>query len=193
MRLFVAVVPPAEAVADLDSFLDVRRSAADLRWSRAEHLHVTVAFAPAVDERRLDDLLEGLADAAARRTPVSARVAGGGAFPDPAGARVLWAGLTQAASAAEDLELLSRGLRAAATRAGVRVDGRRLHPHVTVARSRVPRPLDDWVRLLDTYVGPPWTVPGVLVLRSEPGPRYDVVAELPLAPEVPAGRLVPLS
>lgn len=123
MRLFVAVVPPEEAVEHLDSFLDVRRAAADLRWSRAEHLHVTLAFAPDVDDRHLDDLLEAFADVAARRTPVSARVAGGGAFPDPAEARVLWAGLGLTSRAADDLERLSRGLRAAASRTGVRVDG----------------------------------------------------------------------
>ena len=44
MRLFVALVPPSEAVEHLDAFLAVRREAAAFRWSLAEQLHVTLAF-----------------------------------------------------------------------------------------------------------------------------------------------------
>ena len=43
--MFVALVPPAEAVEDLDAFLEPRREAGrDLRWSAPEQVHVTLAF-----------------------------------------------------------------------------------------------------------------------------------------------------
>ena len=93
MRLFVALVPPAEAVEHLDAFLDVRRGAAAYRWATSEQFHVTLAFLADVEERRLDDLSERLARAAARRTAFETAIAGGGAFPNAARARVLWAGL----------------------------------------------------------------------------------------------------
>jgi 2'-5' RNA ligase len=91
--MFVALVPPDEAVEHLDAFLEVRRSAAAFRWASVEQLHITLAFLASVEERRLDDLTERLARAATRRTTFETAIAGGGAFPNPARARVLWAGL----------------------------------------------------------------------------------------------------
>ncbi len=67
VRMFAAVVPPPEVVEHLDAFLDVRRAAGAFRWVTAEHLHVTVAFLAEVPDRKLDDLVDRLARAAARR------------------------------------------------------------------------------------------------------------------------------
>jgi RNA 2',3'-cyclic 3'-phosphodiesterase len=186
MRMFAAVVPPPEVVADLDEFLDVRRAAAPFRWAAAEQLHVTVAFYADVPERRLDDLGERLERAAARRTPFAAQVAGGGAFPHVHGARVLWAGLGLDDEGRTELDRLATGARAAASRAGVAVDGQRFRPHVTVARLGHPAEVGDWVKLLDAYDGPRWTVDRLTLLASYLGegprgrPRYEVVGELPL-------------
>lgn len=191
MRLFVAAVPPEEVVEDLDAFLDVRRDARTpraepLRWSPAEHLHVTLAFLAEVADRHLDELLERLARAAARRTPVPARIAGGGAFPHVVGARVLWAGLEVDEAGRTELSRMATGARAAAARTGIAVDGQRFRPHVTVARTRRPSELTPWVRLLDSYTGPPWTVDRWALVRSHLGegprrrPRHEVLAKLPV-------------
>ncbi len=139
MRAFVAVVPPPEVVEHLDGFLDVRRSAAAYRWAPAEQLHVTLAFLADVPDRKLDDLVERLGRAAARRTAFPAVIAGGGAFPNVARARVLWAGLDLAERARVELSRMATGARAAANRAGIPVDGQRFRPHVTVARLGPPR------------------------------------------------------
>ena len=68
MRLFAAVIPPDEVVEDLDAFLAPRREAGPFRWTLPEQWHLTLAFMPDVEERRLDDLVERLARAANRRT-----------------------------------------------------------------------------------------------------------------------------
>ena len=122
MRMFAALVPPPDVVEDLDAFLDVRREAAPFRWTLPEHLHVTLAFLAEVPDRRLDDLVERLGRAAARRTAFPAAVAGGGAFPNPARARVLYAGLDLAEPGRTELSRLATGCRAAASRAGIAVD-----------------------------------------------------------------------
>ena len=93
MRLFAALVPPDDAVEDLEAFLAPRRRAAAFRWTAPEQWHLTLAFAGDVAERHLDDLGERLARAAAKRHPLPLRIAGGGAFPGTARAKVLWAGL----------------------------------------------------------------------------------------------------
>jgi 2'-5' RNA ligase len=186
MRMFVAVVPPTEVVEDLDAFLEVRREAAAFRWASVEQLHVTLAFLADVPDRSLDDLVERLGGAAARRTAFRAAVAGGGAFPDVGRARVLWAGLDLDATGRTELSRLATGARAAANRAGVPVDGQRFRPHVTVARLGRPGEVTSWVRLLDAYRGPTWTVDRIALVASYLGegvrgrPRYEVVEELPL-------------
>jgi RNA 2',3'-cyclic 3'-phosphodiesterase len=182
MRMFAALLPPAEALEHLDAFLEVRRAAAPFRWAGAEQLHLTLAFYADVPDRAQDELVERLEVAAARRTPFEMRIAGGGAFPHAAGARVLWAGLET--EGAEELDRLAAGARSAASRAGVAVDGQRFRPHVTVARLGHPEDVSDWVRLLDAYDGPAWTADTVTLLASYLGegarrrPRYEVVAEL---------------
>src|SRR3954451_24125541 len=82
MRLFVALAPPPEALEHLDEFLDVRRGAGDFRWVQPDQVHVTLAFLAEVPDRKLDDLVERLERAAARRTAFETAVAGGGAFPN---------------------------------------------------------------------------------------------------------------
>ena len=184
--MFVALVPPAEAVEHLEEFLEPRRPAGEFRWAGVEQLHVTLAFLAEVQEHRLDDLLERLTRAATRRTPFDVAIAGGGAFPNPARARVLWTGLDLDDHGRTELDRLATGCRAAANRAGVPVDGQRFRPHVTLARIAHPTEVTSWVRLLDGYAGPAWRADRVELVASYLGagprgrPRYETVAELTL-------------
>jgi 2'-5' RNA ligase len=186
MRMFVAVVPPAEVVEHLDAFLDVRRDAAEYRWASTEQLHVTLAFLAEVPDRKVDDLVERLGRAASRRHTFEAAVTGGGAFPDVSRARVLWAGLDLDDDGRTEIARLATGARAAANRAGVPVDGQRFRPHLTVARLGHPDEVTSWVRLLDAYRGPTWTVDRMTLVASYLGegprgkPRYESVEEFAL-------------
>ena len=184
--MFVALVPPEEAVADLEAFLEPRRSAAAFRWARLEQFHVTLAFLASVEERRLDDLTERLARAASRRTSFRTAIAGGGAFPNAGRARVLWAGLDLDEAGRTELTRLATGARAAANRAGIPVDGQLFRPHVTLARIGHPTEVSSWVRLLDGYAGPSWTADRIALVASYLGegprgrPRYETVEEFTL-------------
>lgn len=184
--MFVALVPPEPAIADLDAFLEPRRDVGDLRWTDPQQVHVTLAFLAEVEERRLDDLVERLERAAARRTAFTTAITGGGAFPNAARARVVWAGLDLDETGRTTLDRLATGCRAAASRAGIAVDGQRFRPHLTVARTRVPGEVSSWVRLLDGYAGPRWSADRISLVASYLGegprgrPRYEPVVELEL-------------
>jgi 2'-5' RNA ligase len=185
-RMFVAVTPPEPAVEHLDEFLDVRRDAGELRWTVAEHFHLTLAFLAEVPDRKLDDLVERLERAAKRRTAFETCLAGGGAFPNVARARVVWTGLDLGERGRTELSRLATACRAAAARAGIQVDGARFNPHLTVARVKQPHDVTRWVRLLDGYTGPRWTVAGITLVESFLGqgprgrPRHETVATFPL-------------
>jgi RNA 2',3'-cyclic 3'-phosphodiesterase len=184
--MFVAVTPAEQAVEDLEEFLAPRRESAPFRWTQPEQWHLTLAFLAEVPDRALDDLVERLGRAAARRTPMTAAFAGGGAFPNVGRAKVLWAGLAQAERDGEELRRLATGCRAAAVKAGVEVDGGRFRAHLTLARMGRPVEATNWVRLLADYRGPSWPVEEVGLIASHLGegprrrPRYEVVERFPL-------------
>jgi len=66
------------------------------------------------------------------------------------------------------------------------VDGQRFRPHITVARLGHPQEVTSWVRLLDAYRSPTWTVDRVTLVASYLGagprgrPRYEPVEEFAL-------------
>lgn len=185
MRLFAALVPPAKVVADLEEFLASRREAGvDLRWSDPEQLHVTLAFLPDAPEARLDRLTEQLAGAVSGG-PFALRLAGGGAFPNPYAARVLFAHVEDPGSR---LVSLARRVRGAANHAGVSVEGGRFQAHLTLARSRRPIEATRWIRVLDSYESPGWVAEEVELIESHLGqgrerrPRYERLERFALTP-----------
>ena len=193
MRMFVALVPPEQALEDLAEFLGPRQEAEPgFRWTAPEQWHVTLAFLPQVDDRHLDDLQARLERAAGRRTAFAAAVAGAGAFPNPARAKVLFAGV-DAGDHAEELRRLATGARAAATKAGAEAGGGRFHAHLTLARLGRPVEVTRWLRVLDGYRGPAWTAGELALIESHLGegprkrPRYETVSTFPLRNSVETG------
>ena len=185
VRLFAALIPPAAALEHLDAFLEPRRAAADpdLRWAAPPQWHVTLAFAADTPEYLLDDIAERLAVAAQRRHLGPLAIAGGGAFPDPDRARMLWTGLAHdLPSERDELAALARGARTAFATAGADADGQRFRAHLTLARLRRPANVTRWVRVLEPYAGPSWRPDAVSLVASHLGegprraPRYEVLA-----------------
>ncbi len=178
MRMFVAVVPPEEVVEHLEEFLEPRREAAPFRWTSPEQFHLTLAFSSHVPDRSYDDLVARLERAARKRSPMQARIAGGGAFPNVGRARVLFAGVE---THGEELSRAATGARAALSKAGADVDGQRFRPHLTLARIKRPVEATKFVRLLDAYRGPTWTIEEIALVASHLGegprrrPRHEVV------------------
>ena len=188
-RLFVAVVPPEDVVEDLEGLLAPRRDTSegrDLRWTSPESWHVTLAFMGHVPQTSLDDLEERLDRAARRRRPFTLTIGGGGAFPDVAQAKLLYAGVHGEPDELEELRRLATGARAAGNRAGAPSDGARFRPHVTVARTRRPGDVVRWARLLDTWTSRRFEVDAVELVESFLGegprgrPRYETRSTHPV-------------
>ena len=176
--MFVAVLPPEEVLEHLEEFLAPRRAAAAFRWVPPEQWHLTLAFSAHVPDRAYDDLVDRLERAARRRSPMTAHVLGGGAFPHPGRAKVLYAGIQ---TEAEELLRAATGARAALAKAGAEVGGQRFRPHLTLARIGHPVEASGWVRVLDGYVGPRWEIEDYSLVASHLGegprgrPRYELV------------------
>jgi 2'-5' RNA ligase len=180
-RLFAAVVPPPDVVADLDRFLEPRREAdTSLRWTLAASWHITCAFLPAVADEAVDDLVEGLSAGLSGFGSFGVEVSGAGAFPDPDRARVLWLGCSRGA---DELARLASRCRGAANRAGITVDGAAFRPHLTLARAGGV-PVTRWLRVLEALPPLGWEATQVQLIHSSAlpaGAGYRTIARFPLA------------
>ncbi len=177
MRLFIAIVPPAHAVDELEAAAAPLRPAwPQLRWTSHDAWHVTLAFLGEVDEAAADRLMPRLERAAGRHKSLSLAFGGAGAFPGSARARVFWTGLQGDRRA---LAALSRSVAANARRVGIPQpdEGRPFRPHLTLARCRAPADVHTLVTALSDYAGTPWTVERIHLIRSHLGPgahpRYE--------------------
>lgn len=186
MRMFISLPLPEAVNEHLAEYLEPRQEAGpELRWTVPEQWHLTLAFLPEVADRNLDELLERIARATSRRKPLWLRMAGAGAFPNPAQAKVLWAGVEHDG---EELMRLAGGVRAAAAKSGVEVGGGRYHPHLTVARLSQASDVTRWLRVLDPYAGPSWYADEVTLVASYLGQgrggrsRHEVLEIFPLGP-----------
>lgn len=181
MRMFVAIRPPEAVLADLESYVEPRREVdSTLRWARPEQWHLTLAFMAEVADRSLDELVERLGDTAAAGNRFELSLVGAGAFPNPARAKVLWAGV---GGAADQLSHLAGNVRSACARAGVVVEGGAYRPHLTLARLSRPIDVTRWLRVFDLYRSATWSAQDIVLYRSQLGTgpaQHHVVAEFPL-------------
>lgn len=185
MRLFVALAPPPDALAELAQVVAPLRPAwPGLRWVTQERWHVTLAFLGDVDPGKLDDLRVRLGRAASRHEAHQLRIGRGGAFPTARKARVLCAHIEGEQQALAGLRALAASLTAGARRAGAPPpdEGRRFRPHLTLARSRQPADLGALVGTLRDFSGSVWTAGPVELVLSRPGPSptYETMASWPL-------------
>jgi RNA 2',3'-cyclic 3'-phosphodiesterase len=180
MRLFVALVPPAEALTELAAAIDALPVTPGVRWIRPEQWHVTLAFLAEVDDRTRAGLAERLGRVARRHAPPALALAGGGRF----GRQVLW---TRVDGDRAGLRRLADAVRAAARRCGLPTDPRPYRPHLTLARAAHPAPdLAPLAAALGGFSGRPWSAADLHLVRSSLGAgpggtaRHETVATWPL-------------
>jgi 2'-5' RNA ligase len=207
VRLFVAVLPPAVVLADLERALPVDLPGGP-RWVDPARWHVTLAFLGEVAGERLGTLCAALGSvtdrlpaaagptgagpdrggarggAQAAGSPYGLRLAGAGTFPSRGRPGVLWVGLESTVDGAVDrLAAAARAVARAARGAGVAVERRPFRAHLTVGRWRPGDPVDRGVLdALSGYRGPAFELGRYVLVRSVlgPSPGYETLAGWPL-------------
>ncbi len=125
LRLFVAIRFPESVAEQLE---DIAYGLPGAGWLPAEQYHLTLRFIGDPGTLTVSDL-----DAALRTVRAEAfhfDLKGSGHFPLRGAPEVVWAGV----DSNEALSRLRNRVEAALTRAGVPPEGRKFHPHVTLAR-----------------------------------------------------------
>jgi RNA 2',3'-cyclic 3'-phosphodiesterase len=183
-RLFVALPVPPDVRQGLERVqARLQGRADDLRFTRPEGWHVTLAFLGDVAAERLDEVGRVVEEVAAGHGAIPLTLAGPGRF----GSKVLWVAVED--EPAGTVAALGERLQVAIAAAGLPVQEQPVHPHLTLARGGRGRPvreryLDDLAEELDAVTLPDsWVAEEAQVWRSELGrgpARYHVVSRTSL-------------
>lgn len=144
MRLFIAIEldePARLAIAAEQKRLARALAGADrgaLKWTRPEHMHLTLVFLGEVDEAVVPRVVDVVQEPIAQ-PPFEISFPGVGVFPPRGAPRVLWLGVDSGGAqvSAVQQELVDR-----LARIGIVLEERPFHPHLTLARWRTSRPSD---------------------------------------------------
>ncbi|HET6406171.1 MAG TPA: RNA 2',3'-cyclic phosphodiesterase [Candidatus Thermoplasmatota archaeon] len=180
-RGFAAVPVPAEPplVALLE---ELGRLQADVRPVDPAQLHFTLSFLGQLPDEAREPLAAALADAARPLAPFQLTLHGVGAFPSARRPRVVWAGVRDPRPMVE-LALRTRDAFAAT---GHRGDEKDFRAHLTLARVKSERGVEELVRFLRAHGD--HALPTVEVREARlyksvlgpHGPTYETLATAPL-------------
>lgn len=184
-RLFLALPPPPALTARLGELQASLPAAAwDLALSPPEDLHLTLHFLGATPLKLVDDLRRDLGALCHARRPFDLDCGSLDCFPNETEPRVVYAAVRDPAGKLEEFFQASRRVLNAYRLFQLRGE---LQPHVTLAR--VKRLSAAWNPALFRALAPafenlgPYPVEELWLMRSRPagpGPRYEVLAQLPL-------------
>ena len=176
-RTFVAIEVPVEVrqrVLDHAQRLRSFTPSIQASWTRLENIHLTLKFFGNVARDEISQI-SAAADAVCEKfSPIDMRVEGTGTFPRHGPPRVLWIGLNDPS---DKLLELQNEFEFECARRGFPAEDRVFHPHLTVARLRIPHGSRKLGELHKTTKFPAigFKVTELTVLRSElssDGSRY---------------------
>jgi 2'-5' RNA ligase len=148
MRLFFAVnLEPQVRDALRRAQERLKGAGADVRWTSADGLHITLKFLGEVAESRVPDIASVGRQAAGEAKPFEIRMEGLGVFPSAKSPRVVWAGVVEGA---KELVSLAERLEALLEPLGFAREKRPFAAHVTLGRARTPRGMQELVPLLES-------------------------------------------
>ncbi|MGH7804184.1 MAG: RNA 2',3'-cyclic phosphodiesterase [Candidatus Binatia bacterium] len=135
LRAFLAVHPTADVLAEIERAREELAAAgADVRWAKADGLHVTIKFLGEVPEPELGGIERALEERLAELAPMESEVRGLGVFPNWKKPRVVWVGFE-----GDGLEAIAEAAERALAPLGFPPEGREFAPHLTLGRVRSPR------------------------------------------------------
>ena len=136
MRAFIAIDLPESIRTTLRSKQASFRSASpDARWTQPEGIHLTLKFLGEIPERKVSEVSESLKNLG-RFERFTVELQGFGFFPHARRPRVFWAGV----EAPDGLSRLAEKIEEAMHKIGFAREERAFHPHLTLARFKVPQP-----------------------------------------------------
>ncbi|HXX58859.1 MAG TPA: RNA 2',3'-cyclic phosphodiesterase [Thermodesulfovibrionales bacterium] len=186
IRCFIAIPLDAVIRKEISSFIDyLGKSGADVKWVRAENLHITLKFLGDTEEYLLPDIKEKLSNISSLHKPFTVHLSGTGLFPDRRKPRVVWIDF----GGGQELSKLQETVEENLASLGYNKEKRRFSPHLTVGRVRSSRNLDSLLRGMEEQRDKDFgniEVASFLLMKSDlkpGGAEYAAIAEFNLKKE----------
>jgi len=193
VRLFVACEMPDDAKEAIGEVIQTLKgkSGTDVRWIKAEGVHVTLKFLGEVPVKKLPAIKLAIQEAVVGHSPFELEFSNIGTFGGREGLRIMWVGI---AGDVLRLEALVRAANAALAVVGFEPERRPFRPHLTLGRVKdeisTRRRAEIEVAVGKMAVpGTGWRTNQVSLMRSRftpQGVQYDVLATFPLRVAQPA-------
>lgn len=136
IRTFVCIEIPQsikDRIGELQN--ELRKTGASVSWTRPSNIHLTLKFLGGVPALRIANVSRAVERAASAISPFEIEVAGSGCFPSVRNPRVLWIGLS---NVPDTMNELYSNIESQLEREGFAREKRKLSPHLTIGRIRVP-------------------------------------------------------
>ena len=187
VRLFIACEVPDDVKENIGTLITnlKARSGTDVRWIKAEGVHVTLKVLGETTVKKLPAIKLAIQEAVVGHSPFELEFSNIGIFGGREGLRIMWVGI---AGDVLRLEALVRATNAALSVVGFEPERRPFRPHLTLGRvkdeiaTRRRAEIEVAVGKMDV---PPtaWRTAQVSLMRSRlttQGAFYDVLATFPL-------------
>jgi len=179
IRTFIAIEIPdgiKAAMADVQGAL--RKTGADVGWTRPEGVHLTLKFLGPVEAKLIPKLSAALETAIKDEAPLAIEVKGTGVFPNARAPRVVWLGLGGDIDAMAEL---AKKVDAACEELGFKPEGRPFKPHLTLGRvksSKGSKALMDALKSFEKVELGGFKTESVSIMKSELKPSGAVYTQL---------------
>ena len=179
IRSFLAVELPPDMLSEIGKIQDrLRACRADVRWVRAERIHLTLKFFGNIEEEQIASISSVMEEIAGRKSSFAVSVKGLGAFPSTRSPRVIWLGLD---GWEENLSPLQVEIESKLEAMGFPPEDRPFRPHLTLGRVKSLKGKGDLVDLMerdrDVDLGS-FTVDRLVLFRSDLRPTGPIYTPL---------------
>ncbi len=167
VRAFIAIALPWPVSLWLEEVAgQLRPTLKHYRFARSAPRHLTLKFIGEISHELFDEVGQRLACGFEYGGAITLKPMGVGAFPTPARARVIWAGI---GGETDQLVSLALEIEAALEPLGIGRDNRPFRPHLTLGRlirGGRPQNVGNTVEKYKKLTGPSWTVAEVILYES---------------------------
>jgi 2'-5' RNA ligase len=184
MRTFISVELPDEVKKNIVELInEIKDAGPGVKWVKAENMHITLKFLGWVEDKKLDDLIEFIAKAAAGSGSFKAKFEGLGAFPEGKSPRIVWVGTVEGG---DKLCSLAKGIEETLSEAGFRSEEREFKPHITIGRVKERKGVDKLKEKIKSIKDAKFgeaVVDRVHIMKSTltpKGPIYEIIKEVKL-------------
>lgn len=192
LRLFVAIYPDDEIRNKILSYQAFwAKQLQQVRWTRFDDLHLTLAFMAEFPANRVEQLSAAIHSCTSQNPVMSLQFDGVLGLPSKRSPRIIGLSI---ADKSERLRLMQSAILTAVEQAGGRPDRKPFRPHITIGRIKeqnmgldtpaLDSLLNEHIGNRNSLKGDQWLAASVEIIQSNlhsTGPRYSTIASFRLA------------